>query len=95
MVLTRGEILMQRLIRSLSEILGSLRYRVILCEYRPVSGCPFSSLFLRQGVGWLGELREVLVGLSERREYFLRPIPPIGSEDLALIEGRPCDERCR
>ena len=68
---------------SSSESLGSLMIVV-----------PLLSLFLRQGVGWLEELRGFLVSLWERRADFLQSIPPIISVDPYLPEGRSCNKRC-
>ena len=62
---------------------------------RPESGFPFSYLLLRQGVGWLGALRFVLVGLLERRVGFLQPRSTIRSTGLDFLEGRLRDNHSR
>ena len=45
------------------------------------------------GICWLGVVRRVLVSLWERRAYFLRLRPPIGSAGLELLEGISLHER--
>ena len=92
MVLVRVVRLEKILMRSSSKRLGSLRVRKISFGDQPDQVAIFLFVFVLGGL-LVRSCEKCLVSLWERRAYFLRLRPPIGSAGLELLEGISLHER--